>query len=247
MKQQSWVGLGLSALVALASCQKEKPPEPAPAPPPPPAPAVVAEAKPAEPPAPAKPAAKPLEWDDPPQWKKVPPSSPMRKASYEIPAAKGDKEPGELNVFVLGGDVDSNIQRWVDEFSGMPPKSVVRADRTVNEMRQAVVEIPKGKFSGGMGDKGASENYGLLGAIVVAPSGAEYFFKLTGPSATVKSARDPFYSLLDGMREQGGTREQKKPAEKASTKKPTGKTADSSPKSAAKPAAVVTPPAPAKP
>jgi hypothetical protein len=208
MKQQFWVGCGLSVLVALASCQKEKPPEPAPAPPPA-APAAVAQAKPAPPPEPPKPAAKPLEWDDPSQWKKVPPSSPMRAASYAIPAAKGDKEPGELNVFVLGGDVDSNIQRWVDEFSGMTPRSVVRSDRTVNEMRQAVVEIPKGKFSGGMGDKGASDNYGLLGAIVVAPSGSQYFFKLTGPSATVKAARPPFFSLLDSIREQGGTPQQK--------------------------------------
>jgi hypothetical protein len=248
MKQQFWVGFGLSALVALASCQKEKPPEPAPAPAPAP-PAPVAQAQPAPAPEPPKPAAKPLEWDDPPQWKKVPPSSSMRKASYQIPAAKGDKEPGELNVFVLGGDVDSNIQRWVDEFSGMAPKSVVRTDRTVNEMRQAVVEIPKGKFSGGMGDKGASDNYGLLGAIVVAPSGAQYFFKLTGPSATVKAARDPFYSLLDGMREQGGTPEPKKPTDKAGKKsadKAPAKSTDTA-KAADKPAAAPAPAAAVKP
>jgi hypothetical protein len=241
MKQSFWVALGVSALVALASCQKEKPPEPAPAPPAP-VPAPVAEAKPAAaPPAPTKPAAKPLEWDDPPQWKKVPPSSAMRKASYQIPAAKGDKEPAELNVFVLGGDVDSNIQRWVDQFSGMPPKSVVRTDRTVNEMRQAVVEIPKGKFSGGMGDKGASDDYGLLGAVVVAPSGDEYFFKLTGPSATVKAARDPFYTMLDGMREQGGTAQAKPPADKA-----VAKSADKAAKSTAAPKKAATAPAHAK-
>ncbi|MEO8179355.1 MAG: hypothetical protein ABI895_11040 [Deltaproteobacteria bacterium] len=245
MKQQFWVGFGLSVLVALASCQKEKPPEPAP---PAPAAAPVAQVKPTPPPEPPKPAAKPLEWDDPPQWKKVPASG-MRKASYQIPAAKGDKEPAELNVFILGGDVDSNIQRWVDEFSGVTPKGVVRTDRTVNEMRQAVVEIPKGKFSGGRSDKGASDNYGLLGAIVVAPSGDKYFFKLTGPSATVKAARDPFYSLLDGMREQGGTPEQKKPASKASGQasdkiKATDKAAT---KSAAAPKPASAPPAGAKP
>jgi hypothetical protein len=235
MKQQSRLAFGLSALMAIASsCQKEKPPEPTPAPPPPPAP--VAQAKPTPPPAPAKPAAKPLEWDDPPQWKKKQASG-MRVASYEVPAAKGDKEPGELNVFVLGGDVDANIQRWVDEFSGMAPKSVVRTDRSVNDMRQAVVEIPKGKFSGGMGDKGASDNYGLLGAIVVAPSGAEYFFKLTGPSATVKAARDPFYSLLDGMREQGGSPEKTKPADKTAAATKGGASAKPADKGAVKPSA----------
>jgi hypothetical protein len=235
MKQQFWVVSILSAALAAASgCQKEKPPEPAPAPPPAPAPAPVAQAKPAPPPEPPKPAAKPLEWDDPPQWKKVPASG-MRVASYQIPAAKGDKEGAELNVFVLGGDVDANIQRWVDEFSGMDLKTVVRTDRKVNEMRQAVVEIPKGKFSGGMGDKGPSDNYALLGAIVVAPSGSEYFFKLTGPSATIKAARAPFYALLDSMREQGGTPEPKKADEKPS--KPGATKADAKPAPAAKTAA----------
>jgi hypothetical protein len=232
MKQQFWVVSILSTALAVASgCQKEKPPEPAPAPPP--APAPVAQAQPAPSPEPPKPAPKALEWDDPPQWKKVPASG-MRVASYQVPAAKGDKDGGDLNVFVLGGDVDANIQRWVDEFSGMDLKTVVRNDRKVNEMRQAVVEIPKGKFSGGMGDKGPSENYGLLGAIVVSPSGPEYFFKLTGPAATIKAARAPFFALLDSMREQGGTPEPKK-ADQAG--KPGATKADAKPAAAAKTAA----------
>jgi hypothetical protein len=232
MKQQFWMVSILSAALAAGGCQKEKPPEPAPAPPP--APAPVAQAKPAAPPEPPKPAAKPLEWDDPPQWKKVPASG-MRAASYEIPAAKGDKEGATLNVFVLGGDVDANIQRWVDEFTGMDLKTVVRNERKVNDMRQAVVEVPKGKFSGGMSDKGPSDNYGLLGAIVVAPSSAEYFFKLTGPAATVKAARGPFYALLDSMREQGGSPEPKKADGKAA--KPGATKAEAKPAPAAKTAA----------
>ena len=231
MKQQFWVVSILSTALGVASgCQKEKPPEPAPAPPPAAVPAPVAQTKPAPPPEPPKPAPKALEWDDPPQWKKVPASG-MRAASYQIPAAKGDKEGGDLNVFVLGGDVDANSQRWVDEFSGMDLKTVVRTDRKVNEMRQAVVEIPKGKFSGGMGDKGPSDNYALLGAIVVSPSGPEYFFKLTGPAATIKAARAPFYALLDSMREQGGTPEPKKADDKAA--KPGATKADAKPAAAA--------------
>lgn len=200
MKQQSWLALGLAAAALVSGCQKA-PPEPAPAPPPVAAPA--AQAQPAPPPQPPKPVAKRLVWDDPPQWKKLPAKG-MRMASYEIPPAKGDKEAGELNVFILGGDIEPNIQRWVGEFSGMPLKSVVRQDRTVNDTRQAIVEVPKGKFSGGMGDKGERENYGLLGGIVVAASGAQYFFKLTGPANTIKAAKPPFYALLDSIREEGG-------------------------------------------
>jgi hypothetical protein len=138
-------------------------------------------------------------WEDPPEWKRLA-SSGMRYASYDIPAAKGDKLGGELNVFVLGGDVEANIQRWVNEFSNFDLKTLVRSSRKVNEMPQTIVEIPNGHFSGGMGETKESDNYGLLGAIVVAPSGAEFFFKLTAPSKTVKEARKPFYKLLDSVR-----------------------------------------------
>jgi len=129
----------------------------------------------------------------------------------------------------------------------MKPESVVRTDRQVNEMRQAVVEIPKGKFSGGMGDKGPSDNFGLLGAIVVAPSGQEYFFKLSGPSATIKAARDPFYALLDSMREQGGTVQKKAPTDKAAPAAKGGAAARSADKTAAKTTAAAPKSAAAKP
>ena len=179
---------------------------------PPPRPAARAPAKPAaqanRPPAkPATPSPplvnEKIVWQDPPEWKRLP-SSGMRYASYEIPAAKGDQLGGELNVFILGGDVEANIQRWVDEFSNFDLKTLVRSSRKVNEMQQSIVEIPSGHFSGGMGETKASDNYGLLGAIVVAPSGAEFFFKLTAPSQTVKAARKPFYKLLDSVRVEQG-------------------------------------------
>jgi hypothetical protein len=189
-------------------------PEPATKPPvtPPVKPAASARAKLAAPTerAPAKPAkpAPPLVdeqvlWDDPPEWKRLP-SSGMRYASYQIPAAKGETVGGELNVFILGGDVEANIQRWIGEFSNFDLKTVVRSQRKVHELEQTIVEIPRGRFDGGMGEGKASDNYGLLGAIVVAPSGAEFFFKLTGPSKAVKAARKPFYQLLDSVHAEKG-------------------------------------------
>ncbi len=130
----------------------------------------------------------------------------MRHSTYQVPPAKADtadKAVTELNVFILGGDVEPNIQRWIDEFTGFDPKTLIRSDRIVNDMTQAIVEVPKGKFSGGMNTLVASENQGLIGAIVVTPEGVKYFFKMTGPSATVKAARVPFYKMLDSMRLEG--------------------------------------------
>ena len=198
----SFLAGAIIGAAALGACQKEAekdPPKPAAA-----APGAAEKAKPAAKPASAKPALKKLEWDDPKQWKKVPPSSSMRVASYQIPPVAGDKEIAELNVFVLGGDVESNIQRWVDEFSKFDPKALSRTDRVVNDMSESVVEIANGTYNGGMGSDAASDNFALLGGIVVTPEDTKYFFKLTGPSATVKAAREPFYALLDSVRVEGG-------------------------------------------
>jgi hypothetical protein len=236
--EHGWAALALAAVIgSLGACQNkpDAPASPAPAPAPP-AP-VAAAPKAVAPPAPA---AKQLEWTDPPEWKRVKPSSSMRRASYEIPPVKGDKAPGELNVFVLGGDVESNITRWVDEFSGFDPKTLVRHDRTVNDMAQAVVEIPKGTFNGGMNTVTKSENYALLGAIVVTPATHKYFFKLTGPRATVKAARDPFYKMLDGMHLEGQAPAPPgaaaTPASASSAQAPAGATSKTSAPQQAKPA-----------
>jgi hypothetical protein len=156
------------------------------------------------------PAFKPLVWDDPKSWTRVKPSSPMRHASYEIPPAKGDKDKGELKVFILPGDIEPNIERWVNEFKGVDAKDIVRVERKANGLGQTVVEIASGTFSGGMATLEVGKNFGLLGAIVVtSPDPAavttadrKYFFKMTGPSATLASARDAFYAMLDSVKPQ---------------------------------------------
>jgi hypothetical protein len=147
-----------------------------------------------------------ITWVDPPAFKRVPPSNPMRKASYVVPHATGDGEDGELAVFYFGpgqgGGIDANVERWVKQFADVKPSDVKRADRDANGLRQHTVELESGTFSSGMAMGGGGKpksNYGLLGGIVEAPSGA-YFFKLTGPSKTVKQAKAEFYKLLDSIK-----------------------------------------------
>jgi hypothetical protein len=149
-----------------------------------------------------------ISWVDPPAFKRVPPANPMRKASYVVPRAAGDAEDGELAVFYFGpgqgGGIDANVERWVKQFADAKPSDVKRADREANGLRQHTVELESGTFSSGMAMGGSGKpkpNYGLLGGIVEAPSGA-YFFKLTGPSGTVKHARADFYQLLDSVKAQ---------------------------------------------
>jgi len=192
-----------------ASCHK-KAPEPAaePASPAPLAPQPATSASPVTRAAPAAGAQEALQitWVDPPAFKRVPPSNPMRKASYVVPRATGDGDDGELTVFYFGagqgGGTDANVDRWVKQFGDVKPGDVRRADREANGLRQHTVELDSGTFSAGaaMGGSGTPKpNYGLLGGIVEAPSGS-YFFKLTGPSKTVAQAKADFYKLLDSIK-----------------------------------------------
>ena len=132
----------------------------------------------------------------------------MRKAAFVVPKATGDAEDGELTVFYFGpgqgGSIDANVDRWVSQFSGTKPDDVKRANREANGLKQHTVEIAKGDFSSGMPGSSPEpkKDFGLLGGIVVAPSGS-YFFKLTGPSASVKAARPAFVKLLDSVKTSG--------------------------------------------
>jgi hypothetical protein len=148
----------------------------------------------------------PLTWVDPTAWKLSPRKSPMRKATYVVPRTGSDAEDGELAVFYFGpgqgGSVDANVDRWVKQFKEVPPDKVKRADRQANGLVQHTVEIASGTFDGSTMSGAPSkpkEKYGLLGAIVSSPGGS-YFFKLTGPSATVQAARKDFYALLDSVK-----------------------------------------------
>jgi hypothetical protein len=197
------------ALALLGAGCNKKAPEPSAEPPSPAAqPATSANTSPVKTPAPPPGAQEALQitWVDPPAFKRVPPSNPMRKAAYVVPRAAGDGDDGELTVFYFGagqgGGTDANVERWVKQFGDVKPSDVRRADREANGLRQHTVELDSGTFSAGtaMGGSGAPKpNYGLLGGIVEAPSGS-YFFKLTGPSKTVAQAKSDFYKLLDSIK-----------------------------------------------
>lgn len=130
----------------------------------------------------------------------------MRKATYIVPRATGDTEDGELAVSYFGpgqgGSIEANVDRWVKQFKDVPAERVRREDRKVNGLRMHVVEVEGGTFNAnsmGHGGEKLKKEYGLLGAIVEAPSGV-YFFKLTGPKKTVSGAKKVFDNLLASVK-----------------------------------------------
>ncbi|MBK7584982.1 MAG: hypothetical protein IPI67_32930 [Myxococcales bacterium] len=147
-------------------------------------------------------------WDDPKLWKKLPPTSPMRNATYEVPAADGDKEAADVGVFYFGPDkpgvVERNVERWVQQFEGIDDTKVKKSERKANGLAQRIVEIEQGTYKSGMpgGPTTPKPDFAMIGAIVEAPSGS-HFFKLVGPKATVARAKKPFFELLDSVKPKG--------------------------------------------
>lgn len=149
-----------------------------------------------------------LTWKVPAGWKSQA-QRPMRVATYEIPAAKGDKEPAELGVFYFGkgqgGSVDANVARWIGQFKqpdGAPSDKVARRTQTkIAGLTVSQVELTGTFASGGMmmGPAVDKPNHALLGAIVEGHEGP-VFFKLTGPKKTVAAAKKDFQALLQSLK-----------------------------------------------
>lgn len=141
-------------------------------------------------------------WMVPERWT-TGPEKQMRVATYLTPAAGGDSEGGECAVFYFGpgegGDVESNIARWIGQFDveGAP----ARTTRTIDGMNVHLLDL-QGTYraSAGpmMGSSERKEGFRLLGAIVGGPQGS-VFFKFTGPEGSVAEAEPGFYGMIESL------------------------------------------------
>ena len=135
---------------------------------------------------------RPLEWT----W--VPVSSPMRKAQLKVPGAKAD-EAADVTFFHFGpnsgGDVQSNAQRWVNQFHS--PEGTAKIENKEIGGAKVTLVTTEGTFTSGMpgGPTTTLENYALLGAIIEHPEG-NVFIKMTGPATLVKDSRQKFLDFL---------------------------------------------------
>lgn len=141
-----------------------------------------------------------LLWTDPAPWHRTQPASSMRRAQFTIPGVDGSGE-GELAVFYFGagqgGAVQDNLDRWYGQFTqpdGRASREVATTEhRTVQGMNVTITRV-NGRFAGsGMpgAPAEAHDRWALLGAIAET-TGGPWFFKLTGPEATVRAAAPVF-------------------------------------------------------
>ena len=199
----------LAAVVLSFACRNAPEPPALPATPTPAHPSRVlppghATADPASPAPPPSAEAHELRWSDPVGWRRTQPSSSMRRAQYAVPGAT-PADDAEVAVFYFGvgqgGSVEDNIRRWQGQFASdpnAPAAAPPTTERTVHGLRVHLTER-FGRFAGMAMPNAPSptghDNWGMLGAIVETPQGP-WFFKLTGPRATVEGARARFDDLV---------------------------------------------------
>jgi hypothetical protein len=146
----------------------------------------------------------PLRLAIPKSWKNQPAGG-MRAAQWEVPGPKG-AAAASLVVYYFGqggaGGVEDNLQRWYSQFQpegGGKEVTPKTESKTVGGMKITLTEV-EGRYVASMMPGSAEKNdepgWMLLGAIAETPAGP-YYFKLTGPKATVSAARKDFRAALD--------------------------------------------------
>ena len=140
----------------------------------------------------------PVSFELPEGWQEKSPTGAMRSAEATIPGEGGD---AEMIVFYFGpgqgGGVEPNLQRWVGQMQmeeGTEPErgSFQVGDLTVTHITVHGTLLPSGM---GTGPSEPQPDSTLMGAVVEGPSGP-WFFKVTGPQATLEGEQEAFLEML---------------------------------------------------
>ena len=140
----------------------------------------------------------------PKSWSESDLKSSMRLATYEIPAAEGDKEKGELAISTFpggGGGVDQNLARWVDQFDAKGRTSVIKKGKA-GENEYYIADL-SGTYKKSVGPPilrktEPAPGYRMLAVILVMKNEEVYFLKLTGPDKTIKAQAETFRKTFGG-------------------------------------------------
>jgi len=135
-------------------------------------------------------------------WVKAP-SSPMVKAAFH----HGKKDGPLLKFYHFGkgqgGGVKANLDRWKGQFQG---ETKVTPEEKTYEKQKVTIVTMTGTYLVGPpfgGNKVATPNYMLLGAIIPHPGG-DVFLKMTAPETDLKKVIADFEKLIASAFPKGG-------------------------------------------
>ena len=143
-------------------------------------------------------------FDQPTGWSFRRPSSSMRLAEADIDIP-GEGGAALLTVFFFGagggGGIEANLQRWAGQIEVEAGTDPARQSFEVGGYSVSTISVEGTLLPSRMGG-GPSEpvpGSKLVGAVVEGPGGP-WFFKLSGPAATVSGAEPAFDAMLRSVR-----------------------------------------------
>lgn len=141
-----------------------------------------------------------LAYELPKSWQTQQPGSSMRFVQAAIPGSDG---AGEMAGFYFGpgqgGGLEANIDRWLAQIGATQPERRESFDAAGLKITWIEAKGTLQPSNMGMGPTTAQPNSILLGGVVEGPGGP-WFFKATGPAATLEAARADFIAMLKGVR-----------------------------------------------
>ncbi|MBI5630720.1 MAG: hypothetical protein HY921_07540 [Elusimicrobia bacterium] len=129
-------------------------------------------------------------WKVPEGWKQKP-SLGLRLASFSIPHPAGE---AELSIVVLSGEAGgelANVNRWRGQM-GLAPLSAEELPKSSRRFSCPAGEVLIAEIS--------SPTQGRLAAARLYAGGRSWFFKLSGPEASVAAALPAFEAFLGSLR-----------------------------------------------
>jgi hypothetical protein len=152
-----------------------------------------------------------LKYDVPEGWESKPAGG-MRFAQYSLPKAQGASGDATMIIYYFGpggaGGIQPNLDRWRGMFSNengeaVGPDGYSTQQFQVGEMPVTLLEI-RGRYFDPMTVRDATEptkeEYVMFAAVVETPGDGPFFFKTTGPAATMEAQRDAFMKMLRSAR-----------------------------------------------
>jgi hypothetical protein len=151
-----------------------------------------------------------LTFDATTDWKKVQPKIDFIHAEFSIPKAEGDDSDGRITFSQVGGTIDDNLNRWVEQFKdadATDKEQVIRKSETVDGKNVQLIIIHGTFVDGGgrpMGPKTERENYTMMGAAIEVEGGNNVYIKAYGPKKTMEASHDALREMLMSMKTSDG-------------------------------------------
>ena len=137
-----------------------------------------------------------FEWTVPAGWEAQPLSALTNRGHYLLPESGGARAVVTISSYAgTAGGLAANVNRWRGQL-GLPPQPDAEVEKSTVPLAAGSITLQAVTLEGAKPDGTAAA---MVGAILSQPD-ETWFFKLTGPKASVEAARPAFEAMLKSLK-----------------------------------------------